>query len=62
MAYSHECALCGSHSSPVHYSTYKGHPIEGHENWITKTRHYHSNNWAADTLAAMKRKISDYEG
>lgn len=57
--YMHECSLCGSHATQEYHSTYFGHPVNFATSWITKTRHYHSNTWSADTLAGIKKIIRD---
>jgi hypothetical protein len=59
MTYIHECALCRSHATTEYHSTYKGHPIEVGTSWITRSKCYHSNNWQAPTLAAIRRRITE---
>jgi hypothetical protein len=61
MSFIHECALCKSHATVEYHSTYKGHPIEVGTSWITRSKCYHSNNWQALTLAAIRRRISEHE-
>lgn len=59
--YIHVCPLCATHATHEYHSTYKGHPIEFGTSWITKKRHYHSNDYSASTLQEVRDRITQWE-
>lgn len=58
----HQSAVYASHASHEYHSTYLGHPIVKATSWITRSRHWFSNEIDADTLADLKARIRQVEG